>query len=189
MRVLILGGTRFIGWHIASTLKNAFPYRKSGADPDAWRYDYDKIPIERLLLEEPAFRATVLRLPAVYGPRDYQGRVWEYLRWMDAGRKAIVVSESLSNWRWSRGYVENIAAAVSHLLTHQPAAVGVFNLSDPVVLSQREWIERIADPFTLKESLRKTVEWHRANPPQLSAAEQEQYRREDDAEDQVLSRA
>jgi nucleoside-diphosphate-sugar epimerase len=107
MRVLILGGTRFIGWHIASTLTNAFPYRNSGANPNDWRYAYDKIPIERLLLEEPAFQATVLRLPAVYGPRDYQGRVWEYLRRMDAGRKAIVVSESLSNWRWSRGYVEN----------------------------------------------------------------------------------
>jgi nucleoside-diphosphate-sugar epimerase len=110
----------------------------------------------------------------------------------------------------------------------------VFNLSDPVVLSQKAWIERIADathwdgkmvilpddqlppplrlpynfaqdwsidashirkatgfsdPFTLKESLRKTVEWHRANPPELSAEEREQCRQEDDAEDQVLSRA
>jgi nucleoside-diphosphate-sugar epimerase len=108
----------------------------------------------------------------------------------------------------------------------------VFNLSDPVVLAQKEWIERIAevtdwdgrivilpddqlppplrlpynfaedwsidashirkatgfsDPFTLKESLRKTIEWHRANPPKLSAEEREQYRQEDDAEGQVLS--
>jgi hypothetical protein len=44
-----------------------------------------------------------------------------------------------------------------------------------------------SDPFTLKESLRKTVEWHRANPPELSAKEREQYRQEDEAEDQVLS--
>jgi nucleoside-diphosphate-sugar epimerase len=35
--------------------------------------------------------------------------------------------------------------------------------------------------------LRKTIEWHRANPPKLSAEEREQYRQEDDAEDQVLS--
>ena len=46
-----------------------------------------------------------------------------------------------------------------------------------------------SDPFTLKESLRKTVEWHRANPPELSAKEREQYRQEDEAEDQVLSQA
>jgi nucleoside-diphosphate-sugar epimerase len=131
--------------HEGSPLRtNAFPYRKSGVDQDDWRYDHDKIPIERSLLAESTFQTTVLRLPAVYGPGDYQQRVWEHLRKMDAGRKAIVVSESLSNWRWSRGYVENVAAAVSHALSHQPAAVGVFNLSDPVTVSQRAWIERIA---------------------------------------------
>ena len=58
--------------HEGSPLRtNDFPYRKLGADPDDWRYDYDKIPIERLLLEELSFQTTVLRLPAVYGPRDY----------------------------------------------------------------------------------------------------------------------
>jgi nucleoside-diphosphate-sugar epimerase len=78
--------------HEGSSLRtNAFPYRKPGADPDDWRYRYDKIPIEQLLLAEPTFQATGLRLPAVYGPRDHQRRVWEYLRKMDAGRKAIVV--------------------------------------------------------------------------------------------------
>jgi hypothetical protein len=60
------------------------------AGPDDWRYNYDKIPIERMLLEEPAFRTAVLRLPAVYGPRDYQLRVWEYLRKMDAQRKLLL---------------------------------------------------------------------------------------------------
>jgi nucleoside-diphosphate-sugar epimerase len=127
--------------HQGSPLRtNDFPYRKLGADPDDWRYDYDKIPIERLLLEELSFQTTVLRLPAVYGPRDYQRRVWEYLRKMDARRKAIVVSESLSNWRWSRGYVENVAAAVSHALSHQPPAVGVFNLDNDTqpILEQEE---------------------------------------------------
>ena len=67
--------------HEGSPLRtNAFPYRKPEAEPDDWRYDYDKIPIERLLLAKLAFQITVLRLPAVYGPRDYQRRVWEYLR-------------------------------------------------------------------------------------------------------------
>jgi hypothetical protein len=45
-----------------------------------------------------------------------------------------------------------------------------------------------SDPFTLKGSVRKTVERCRANPPDLSAEEWEQCRQEDDAEDQVLSR-
>ena len=123
---------------------NSFPYRGLAAGPDDWPYNYDKIPIERMLLEEPAFRTAVLRLPAVYGPRDYQLRVWEYLRKMDAQRKAIIVSESLSKWQWSRGYVENIAAAVSHVLRYEPAPLGIFNLSDPIVLTEKEWIQQIA---------------------------------------------
>jgi nucleoside-diphosphate-sugar epimerase len=103
--------------HEGSALRsNAFPYRNVPDGSDDWRHDYDKIPIERLLLAEPAFQTTVLRLSAIYGPRDYQRRVWEYLRKMDTGREFIVVSESMSNWRWSRAYVENIASAVAHLL-------------------------------------------------------------------------
>jgi nucleoside-diphosphate-sugar epimerase len=53
-----------------------FPYRteelhKPG-DPQQWLDDYDKILVERAFLNEPRLRATVLRLPAVYGPGDDQ---------------------------------------------------------------------------------------------------------------------
>jgi nucleoside-diphosphate-sugar epimerase len=46
-------------------------------DRSDWQYDYDKIPIERMLLAEAEVRTTIFRLPAVYGPRDYRLRVWE----------------------------------------------------------------------------------------------------------------
>ncbi len=45
-----------------------------------------------------------------------------------------------------------------------------------------------SEAFHLKESLRRTVAWLRANPPEPSAQERERWRQEDNAEDQVLAR-
>ena len=112
---------------------NIYPYRNYASGPEDWQYDYDKIPVERMLVGEPELRTTIFRLPAVYGPRDYRLRVWEYLRKMDAGRKAIVLALTLSNWCWGRGYVKNIAAAICHFLSKDSASSVVFNLGDPVI--------------------------------------------------------
>jgi nucleoside-diphosphate-sugar epimerase len=123
---------------------NIYPYRKYVTGPEDWRYDYDKIPIERTLLAHLGLDTTVFRLPAVHGPRDYQLRVWEYLRKMEAGRKVILLPETFSNWLWGRGYVENIAAAIRHFLSKETTCSAIFNLGDPVALSQKEWVEQIA---------------------------------------------
>jgi nucleoside-diphosphate-sugar epimerase len=123
---------------------NAFPYRDKASNPDDRRYHYDKIPVERMLLAESSWQTTGFRLPAVYGPRDYQFRVWEYLRRMEAGRKLVLLSESFSNWVWGRGYAGNIAAAICHCVARPSASNAIYNLSDPVALSQEEWIQHIA---------------------------------------------
>jgi nucleoside-diphosphate-sugar epimerase len=129
----------------ASPLRaNIYPYRKNASGPEDWQYDYDKIPIERMLLAEAEVRTTIFRLPAVYGPRDYRLRVWEYLRKMEKGRKAIVLALTLSNWCWGRGYVKNIAAAICHFLSKESTTSAVFNLGDPVTLSEAHWVEHIA---------------------------------------------
>jgi len=48
----------------------------------------------------------------VYGPGDNQHRIFEYLKRMDDGRTAILLTGP-GGWRWSRGYVENVAAAIA----------------------------------------------------------------------------
>jgi nucleoside-diphosphate-sugar epimerase len=63
---------------------------------------------------------------------------------MDVGRKVILLPETFSNWLWGRGYVENIAAAICHFLSKETQSSAVFNLGDPVALSQKEWVEQIA---------------------------------------------
>jgi len=66
-----------------------FPYRAMAKGPDDPFFHYEKILVERVVNASPDLPATVLRLPAVYGPGDNQHRIFEYLKRMDDGRTAI----------------------------------------------------------------------------------------------------
>lgn len=117
-----------------------YPYRGRGPGiPD----DYDKIPAERTVLGEPALPGTVLRLPLVYGPNDAQRRTLPYLKRLDDGRP-IPLGERFADWRWSHGYVENVAHAIALAVTDERAAGRVYNVAEPTAPTQREWVEAIA---------------------------------------------
>ncbi len=126
-----------------------YPYR---ADPpraadasDRWMDDYDKILVERAFLEEPDLPATLLRLPAVYGPNDRQHRLHTYLKWMDDGQPAILLLRKEAGWRWSRAYVENAAAAIVLAILDERAAGRVYNVAEPEALSEPEWVRKIGE--------------------------------------------
>ncbi|HLJ80442.1 MAG TPA: NAD-dependent epimerase/dehydratase family protein [Ktedonobacterales bacterium] len=104
---------------------------------------YEKILAERVYLSDATLPGTVLRLPAVYGPGDHQHRVFEYLKRMDDGRKVIVLEESLAGWRWTRGYVDNVADAVALAIADDRAAGRVYNVGEPDTLTQAEWVRAI----------------------------------------------
>ena len=126
-----------------------YPYRqdtpRSQDDPMRWYDDYDKIPVERIIMSDPALPGTILRLPAVYGPGDNQHRCFEYLKRMDDKRPVIVVDESLAHWRWTHGYVENVAAAIVLAVTDQRAAQRIYNVGEAHTLTITEWIEAIGE--------------------------------------------
>jgi nucleoside-diphosphate-sugar epimerase len=121
-----------------------YPYRgdEMRADDDPKRHQdfYDKIPVERMFAD--AFETTVLRLPAVYGPGDH--RPWGYLKKMLDNRPAILLGEASSQWRFIRGYVDDVADAIVRATTNQTAAGRVYNVgeSDPVL--EQEWVGAIA---------------------------------------------
>ncbi|MBI4469245.1 MAG: NAD-dependent epimerase/dehydratase family protein [Acidobacteria bacterium] len=122
-----------------------FPYRSKASGPDDPAYHYEKILVERHFLREAGSSTTLLRLPAVYGPGDPQRRLCEYLKRMDDSRPAILISEEKSRWRWSRGYVENVAAAVTLALTDERAAGRIYNLGEAENFTESEWVQRIGD--------------------------------------------
>lgn len=126
-----------------------YPYRSStpAADdqPRSWAEDYDKIVVERTVQSEPSLPATVLRLPAVYGPHDGQHRLFPYLKRMLDGRPAIVLAEEMASWSWSRGYVENMAEAITLAVTDERAAGRTYNVAEVEAYTEARWIERIAE--------------------------------------------
>jgi nucleoside-diphosphate-sugar epimerase len=124
-----------------------YPYRadppRPAEDPRRWMDDYDKITVERVVMGEPDLPGTVLRFPMVYGPGDRQHRLYEYLRRMLDRRPAVVLEAGLAAWRWTRGYVENVAAAAYLAVTDERAAGFVFNVGEPDALSTAEWVTAI----------------------------------------------
>jgi len=105
---------------------------------------YDKIGVERVLYDQDDLPATVLRLPMVYGRGDRQHRLFEYLKRMDDRRPAILLDETAARWKWSRGYVENVAAAICRAVTEDRAAGRIYNVGEEPVPTETEWVRSIA---------------------------------------------
>lgn len=116
-----------------------YPYRGMACRPDEMAYSYDKILVEQAVAGNVDLPATVLRLPCVYGPRDRQRRVREYLAWMDDGARSIVLGEAKAFWRWTRGYVENVADAIALAATDARAAGRTYNLGEEEALTEAQW--------------------------------------------------
>jgi nucleoside-diphosphate-sugar epimerase len=126
-----------------------YPYRgeqpRPEDDPQRWMDDYDKIPAEQIFLGDPALPGTILRLPMVYGPRDDQHRFFATLKRMDDGRPANLLEEGIARWRWTRGYVENVAAAIALAVTNERAAGRIYNVGEPDTLTMAEWVRTIGE--------------------------------------------
>ena len=107
--------------------------------------DYDKLGIEEEFMGQSDIAGTILRLPAIYGPRDAQHRLYSYLKRMDDSRPVILLEETSAHFRFSRSYVENVAAAVSLVVTSEHAGGQTYNVAEPEALSEQEWVRQIGD--------------------------------------------
>lgn len=150
--------------------QNLFPYRKETMEPTNSFYNYEKILVERVVAGS-AIATTILRLPCVYGPGDRQHRLRGYLKRMDDGRTAILLEREQINWRWTRGYVENVAAAICCAVGDAKSLSRIYNVGENTGLSEKEWIRSIgdstgwtgriigADPLGLPKTMRTGLAW------------------------------
>ncbi|HEY0376046.1 MAG TPA: NAD-dependent epimerase/dehydratase family protein [Pyrinomonadaceae bacterium] len=122
---------------------NLYPYRAQAAGPDDFKYHYEKVLVERVVMGDARLPGTVLRLPAVYGPGDQQHRLFGYVKRMDDRRPFIMLGEAQARWRWTRGYVENVAAAVALALTNESAAGRIYNVGEAEALAEADWVSSV----------------------------------------------
>jgi nucleoside-diphosphate-sugar epimerase len=113
-----------------------YPYRGKLDGMD----DYDKLDVEDVYLPRGA---TSLRLPMVYGERDYQRREEFILRRVRAGRKQIPVGAGM--WLACRGYVRDVACGARLALETSIAAGEVLNLCEDRTFSIGIWCRMILD--------------------------------------------
>ncbi|PWT79578.1 MAG: NAD-dependent dehydratase [Acidobacteria bacterium] len=107
--------------------------------------DYNKTAVERGLINDPDLPATIIRAPATYGPGDRQHRLFKYIKRMDDNRPAILLEESMAQWRWARGYVEDVAHAIVLAVTDERAAGRIYNVATPGAFSEAEWVRKIGN--------------------------------------------
>ncbi len=107
--------------------------------------DFDNLDVERALQDQSELPVTVLRLPMIYGPNDGQHRLFQYVRRMDDGREAIILDEARASLRWSRGYVDNVAAAVGLAVAEPRSADRVYNVAARATPTEAEWVRSIGD--------------------------------------------
>jgi nucleoside-diphosphate-sugar epimerase len=106
--------------------------------------EYDKIPVERIVMGDVDLPGTVLRLPMIYGSGDPLHRLFPLVKRMDDRRPAIVFDERVARWRSPRGSVENVAAAIALAATSSAAAGRTYNVAEPEQFSELEWARHVA---------------------------------------------
>jgi len=126
-----------------------YPYRgdqpRAEDDPRRWTDDYDKILVERVVMNQPALPCAVLRLPAVYGPGDRQRRFHSVLKRMDDGREAIALDAAEASWRWTHAYVEDVAHAIALAALDARSAGRIYNVGEMRALSLEERAQAVAE--------------------------------------------
>ena len=118
---------------------------KAAPDRASLQIDFDNVEVEEELLCRIDLPVTSLRLPATYGPGDAQHRTYELVRRMDDARPAILIDERFADWRWVRGYVEDVAGAIALAATDPRASGRVYNVAQPEAHSEKQWARLVAD--------------------------------------------
>ena len=128
----------------ASLREDLYPY----AGKHAGMEHYDKMLAERVILHahyHEGYPGVIVRLPMVYGPDDRQHRTYEYVRRMKDERPAILMGCCHAAWLWQRGYVDDVAFAIT-LAVERPSATGqIYNVGDRITLSMAGWVRAIGN--------------------------------------------
>ncbi|MGO8995555.1 MAG: NAD-dependent epimerase/dehydratase family protein [Polyangiaceae bacterium] len=142
-----------------------FPYRGKGHDAGE---DYDKKDVEAVF-RDAAVRgeiagACVLRLPAVYGRRDYRRRFGAILDALDAGDD--IPCAGGASFRWTHAHVRDVGHAI--VLAAEKAKTGfrVYNVGEVETPTMHARVDEIA------RAAERTARWRETPEPLADAFEE-----------------
>ncbi len=107
-----------------------YPYRTNETVEDSLAYTYEKILVERCLMADRGLRATCLRLPKVYGRENNRF-------------ETVYRFASHPDWRWTHGYVENVADAIVLALLHPAAEGRTYNVGEAETPTVSERLQQL----------------------------------------------
>jgi nucleoside-diphosphate-sugar epimerase len=122
-----------------------YPFRDMPNRPLQAPDDYEKILVEKIVMSNPDLPGTIIRLPMVYGENDPLHRLFPYLQRIDNNRHAIVLPESVANWRGSYGYVENVAYAIALAVTNTRATNRIYHVANIEDKSEAQRITQVGE--------------------------------------------
>jgi len=118
-------------------------------------YGYNKRQAEIALQrahENRGFPGTILRLPAVYGPYDYQAREWYFIRRLLDGRKQMLLPD-FGMSVYQREYAGNIAEQLTFLMERPESIGNVYNSGHRHFHSFKDLINLAVNILNTKMSL------------------------------------
>jgi len=95
-----------------------YPYRAKADSPDDLAWSYEKVRMEQIAASDAHLPATILRLPKVYGPGG------------NADLATVHGFRDQPAWRWTHGFVENVAEAIVLAAVRPEAAGRIYNVGE-----------------------------------------------------------
>ncbi|MBV8841846.1 MAG: NAD-dependent epimerase/dehydratase family protein [Bryobacterales bacterium] len=109
--------------------QSRYPYRKVAPNAEHWMAQYDKILVEQVLIRQTELPTTILRFPAVFGAKEYR-RFKNWLQPMVRGEPDVRIQEGWATWRWTHGFVEDVAEAIVFAATKPLSAGRIYNAGE-----------------------------------------------------------
>jgi len=119
---------------------HSYPYGREARGPKGPLIDYDKILVERVVQR---IGAVVLRLPKLYGPGSSMP-FGPALQRLAAGER-VPVGERAAAWRWTHGYVEDVAEAFVLAAEEQGIDGRTYNVGEAHVPTLGERMQTLAE--------------------------------------------
>jgi nucleoside-diphosphate-sugar epimerase len=113
-----------------------YPYRRSDTPHGALEYYYDKILVERTIAADARLPTTVLRLPKVYGAAD------------NADLATVYGFRAHPHWRWTHGFVDNVAQAIVLAIECELASGRIYNVGEettPTIAERLQYLPENPD--------------------------------------------